>query len=58
MKQDTIDFVNNTFAEIWQPSMQLRFILKAVTSNKKTLQQLYISNLGNKEWKEVPIETI
>ena len=59
----------NNIAEIWQPSMQLRFVKRIVNDfntqlvggewKKKSvniLQQLYTSNLGNKEWKDIPFE--
>ena len=54
--------------EIWQPSMQIRWFefkqrvvaignfgaAKAVSEIK--LQQLYTSNLGNKEWRDILTE--
>lgn len=55
-------------AEVWQPSVQLRFVRRKVNdfSNQlvggeclqKTLnilQQLHTSNLGSREWKDVPV---
>lgn len=46
-------------AEIWQPSVQLRNVeRKKIIHNGLyekiiVLQQLYTSNLGNREWKDV-----
>ena len=50
-------------SELWQPSVQFRFLEKAVAIDENTgtmkmvLQQLHTSNLGNREWKDVPVET-
>lgn len=61
-----MNYANITFAELWQPSSQLRFLEKesryvdsgiTCVKTKTTLQQLYISNLGNREWRDVPTET-
>ena len=59
-----------SFSEVWQPSVQLRFIkINVIDFNHKVigeiclqkhvniLQQLHTSNLGNREWKDVPIRT-
>jgi hypothetical protein len=38
-------------AEEWYPTSHLRFL-------GKSLQQLHISNLGNQEWRDIPVKTI
>jgi len=49
--------------EIWKQTLQLRFLKKSVAIDENTcktqmiLQQLYVSNLGNREWKDIPTET-
>lgn len=56
---------NKTFGDVeyWKPSLQLRWIEKAVSIDENTgtikmvLQQLHTSDLGNLEWKDVPVET-
>lgn len=58
------------FAEYWQPSVQIRFVkIKVIDFSNQLvggmqpkkdvniLQQLHTSNLGNREWRDVPIET-
>ena len=70
MKKETIRMTDFTIAEVWQPSVQLRFVNRLVNDfssqlvggrglqkNINILQQLHTSNLGNREWKDVPIET-
>jgi hypothetical protein len=63
MKKEKLSYATITVAEVWQPSVLLRWVEKAVTINKNTatmkmvLQQLHTSNLGIREWKDVPIET-
>ncbi len=65
-EQDRLEFI---FSEVWQPSVQLRFVKRTVNDFnsqlvggkqlQKTiniLQQLHTSNLGNREWKDVPTE--
>jgi len=57
-------------SEYWQPSVQIRFIKRKVIDfssqlvggmqlqkDVNILQQLHTSNLGNREWIDVPIET-
>jgi hypothetical protein len=59
-----------SIAELWQPSVKIRFVKRKVIDfssqlvggmqlqkDVNILQQLYTSNLGNREWKDVPIET-
>lgn len=45
-----------TLEEVWKQTMHLRFFLKRKNGCKSenVLQQLFISNLGNKEWTDVP----
>lgn len=45
-----------TLEEVWEQTMHLRFFLKRKNGCKSenVLQQLFISNLGNKEWTDVP----
>jgi hypothetical protein len=42
--------------EVWTQTMYLRFFLKRKNGCKseKVLQQLYTSNLGNREWTDIP----
>jgi hypothetical protein len=42
--------------EVWTQTMYLRFFLKRKNGCKseKILQQLYTSNLGNREWTDIP----
>jgi hypothetical protein len=56
---------NITLAEVWQPSLQLRFLEQeyryidggiTCIKTETTLQQLYISNTGNREWRDIPTE--
>ena len=69
MKKETLRFENIEVAEVWQPSVQLRFVNRVVDdfntqlvggnclkNNIKILQQLFTSNLGNREGKDVPSE--
>jgi hypothetical protein len=51
---------NKTYFEKWQPSVQLRWFEKKSEytggfKTEKILQQLHTSNLGNREWKDVPL---
>lgn len=41
--------------EVWQASMQLRFVERFIIP-QKVLQQLWISSLGNRKWIDVPTE--
>lgn len=69
MKKEKLSFSTITDAEVWQPSLQLRWFEfnqrfvsvgnfgdSKIISERK-LQQLFTSNLGNREWKDIPIET-
>ena len=65
MKKEAMNYVNITVAEVWQPSVQLRFLEQeyryidggiTCIKTETTLQQLHTSNLGNREWKDVPTE--
>lgn len=50
-----------TVGEYWTPSVQLRWIERAEKVDKdsykleKVLQQKHISNLGNVEWRDIPL---
>lgn len=50
--------------KFWQPTMQLRFVEKAVfitkdtSVMKKILQQAFISDIGNLDWRDVPLVEI
>ena len=70
MKKEKLQYANITVVELWQPSVQLRFVKRKVidfssqlvggTQLQKEvniLQQLHTSNLGSLEWRDVPIET-
>jgi len=62
MKKETMNYATITVAEVWQPSVQLRFLEKTIAITEDTgtmkiiLQQLHTSNLGKREWKDVPTE--
>jgi hypothetical protein len=64
IKKETIQTSEISIVELWQPTLQLRFLEKAVAIDENTgamkmiLQQLHTSNLGNQEWRDVPSETI
>ena len=51
-----------TISEYWQPTMMLRQVDRIVSSSNfhcetgLFLQQKWQSNLGNQEWRDVPIE--
>ena len=51
---------NNGF---WSPSVRLRYIEKCIYSNEfsaryeKVLQQLYTSDTGIQEWREIQLES-
>jgi hypothetical protein len=64
MKKETIRITSNVCDEYWNPSVQLRWVERnnGTMPNgdykvEKVLQQLHTSNLGNREWKDVPTET-
>ena len=47
-------------SEIWQPSVQLRWFTQKKEycggfKSHKVLQQLHTSNIGNREWIDIPI---
>jgi hypothetical protein len=55
-----------TQVEVSKATSELRFLEIELNNfengitiirTEKVLQQLYVSNLGNREWKDVPIET-
>jgi len=65
MKKDKITIESLTQSQIWQPSVQLRYVERDVqpdniyllpSKTEKILQQLFTSNLGNREWRDIPIE--
>lgn len=45
--------VKITAVEIWNPTMMLRWKMLYFT---KVLQQKWVSNFGNEEWRNVPEE--
>ena len=68
MKKEKLNYATITVSEVWQPSVQLRFVNRLVNDfsnqlvggeclkkNVKILQQLHTSNLGNREWKDIRI---
>lgn len=63
MKKETMNLTTITVAEYWNPSVLLRWVEKAVAIDENTgtmkmvLQQLHTSSLGNREWKDIPVET-
>jgi hypothetical protein len=69
MEKEKLSYATIRFAEVWIPSAQLRFLNRIVNDfstqlvggqhlkkNDKILQQLYTSNLGNVEWRDIPTE--
>jgi len=70
MKEQTMSYANITVAEYWNPSVQIRFVKRKVIDfssqlvgglqlekEVNILQQLFTSNLGNSQWKDIPVET-
>jgi hypothetical protein len=66
---EEINYGTFTVAEVWQPSVRLRFVDRLVddftnslvgsTYSQKTikiLQQLHTNSLGNQKWIDVPTE--
>ncbi len=47
------DTNNNTFGPIWQPTPILRW---EIVNTSKTLQQLWTSNSGLTEWRDISEE--
>jgi hypothetical protein len=64
MKQETNLAISTTIAEIWYPTMELRFLEKTVpidenyATTKMVLQQSFMNNFGKKEWRDIPTEKI
>jgi hypothetical protein len=61
MKKDKINLVTIEIAKVWQPTCNLRWFESNVycpmrDEFKKTLQQMWTSNLGDIEWKDIPVE--
>lgn len=61
-----MELIEVTVVETWQASVRLRFVNRNVQSDnihllpsktEKILQQLFVSNLGNRKWEDVPTET-
>jgi hypothetical protein len=49
-----------TIGEVWTPTTNLRFVEKLqynppTVSMQRILQQEFVSNLGDSEWREIPI---
>jgi hypothetical protein len=63
-KQETNLAISTTIAEIWYPTMELRFLEKTVlidenyATTKMVLQQSFMNNFGKKEWRDIPTEKI
>jgi hypothetical protein len=67
MEKETTNDLNITIAEYWYPTMMLRWLeeesryedINGITCvrSEKTLQQMFQSNLGNQEWRNIPVET-
>ena len=67
MKENNETNSETTITEVWQPSVQLRYInkniripydktlMKLYNKTEKILQQLHISNLGNRKWIDISI---
>lgn len=60
--KETMNYAIISDSEYWKPSKLLRWAEKLVTIDensgiiKTVLQQLYTSNLGNREWRDIPTE--
>ncbi len=52
------EFATFTIAEIWQPSLLLRWKRVSIDlmSYNKVLQQMWYSNTGIEEWRDIPEE--
>jgi hypothetical protein len=63
MKKEKLSYATITVAEVWITSVQLRNVERILSSSNYhcekglILQQLHTSNLGNREWRDVPTET-
>jgi len=62
MKQKQTNLATATaIAEIWYPTMELRFLEiggENYSTTKMVLQQSFMNNFGEKEWRDIPTETI
>ena len=61
MKKETLKFASIEAAKVWQPTMMLRWnesniYCPMIDEFKKTLQQMWTSNLGDIEWRDITIE--
>jgi hypothetical protein len=61
MKKDIIKLEDIEVTKVWQPTMMLRWMesdvyLPSTDEFRKKLQQAWTSNLGNIEWKDIPVE--
>ena len=65
MKKDTINLAPIEVLKVWQPTMMLRWFEQGLGENVhisysavkiKKLQQMWTSNLGDIEWKDIPVE--
>lgn len=52
MQMDGI--VKLTAVDIWNPTMMLRWNI--IDTDKKVLQQKWVSNFGKEEWRNIPEE--
>ena len=64
MTEETNLAIATTIAEIWYPTMELRFLeMRGLvegnyTTTKMVLQQSFMNNFGKKEWRDIPTEKI
>ena len=61
MEKETLKFASIEAAKVWQPTMMLRWnesniYCPMIDEFKKTLQQMWTSNLGDIEWRDITIE--
>jgi hypothetical protein len=61
MKKDKINLWTIEVVKVWKPTCNLRWLESNVycpmrDEFKKTLQQMWTSNLGDIEWKDIPVE--
>lgn len=62
MEKGKINLATIEVAKVWQPTMMLRNVQRVISSSNYHcekglfLQQMWTSNLGDIEWKDVPIE--
>lgn len=63
MKKESNIYSETAITEIWQPTAKLRNVERVISSSNYHctkglfLQQIWTSDLGKKQWRDVPTET-